>query len=315
MARLAFLGSPEAAVPALRALTDAGHDVVVVVSQPDRRRGRGAGLAPSPVKQAALEMGLGVTDRIEDVPGSGAELGVVVAYGRIVPTALLERTPMLNAHFSLLPRWRGAAPVERAILAGDQVTGVSIMRLEATLDTGPVLVVRREPIDNAGREHASALTNRLSVVAGELLVEVLSKGVAMLGPGTTQVGEATYAAKVDLQELRLDFSRTVAELERIVRLDRAWTTFRGVRLRVLDAVGHDEPATMHDEPATASEGRDDSSGLTRPEPPPSTLRGTSVQAADGTLELLVVQQAGRRPQAAGEWLRGARPLPGERLGE
>jgi methionyl-tRNA formyltransferase len=222
---------------------------------------------------------------------------------------------MLNAHFSLLPRWRGAAPVERAILAGDQVTGVSIMRLEATLDTGPVLVVRREPIDNAGREHASALTNRLSVVAGELLVEVLSKGVAMLGPGTTQVGEATYAAKVDLQELRLDFSRTVAELERIVRLDRAWTTFRGVRLRVLDAVGHDEPATMHDEPATASEGRDDSSGLTRPEPPPSTLRGTSVQAADGTLELLVVQQAGRRPQAAGEWLRGARPLPGERLGE
>jgi len=309
MARLAFLGSPEAAVPALRALTDAGHDVVVVVSQPDRRRGRGAGLAPSPVKQAALEMGLGVTDRIEDVPGSGAELGVVVAYGRIVPAALLERTPMLNAHFSLLPRWRGAAPVERAILAGDQVTGVSIMRLEASLDTGPVLAVRREPIYNARREHVSALTKRLAVVAGELLVEVLCGGVAMLGPGKSQVGEATYAAKLDPEELRLDFSRTVAELETIVRLDRAWTTFRGERLRVLDAVGHEELARP------TSDRWGGSQGSSQPEPSPCTLRGTSVQAADGLLELLIVQPAGRRPQAAAEWLRGARPAPGERLGE
>ncbi|MGA2036668.1 MAG: methionyl-tRNA formyltransferase, partial [Acidimicrobiales bacterium] len=239
MARLAFLGSPEAAVPSLRALIDAGHDIVVVVSQPDKRRGRGAGPAPSPVKQAALDAGLTVTDRIDDVLGSDAELGIVVAYGRIVPSRVLERTPMLNAHFSLLPRWRGAAPVERAILAGDHVTGVSIMRLEAGLDTGPVLVVRREPIHNAQREHASALTNRLAATAAELLVEVLSGGVAMLGPGKTQVGEATYAAKIEPEDLRLDFSRIVAELERIVRLDRAWTTFRGERLLVLDAVGRD----------------------------------------------------------------------------
>jgi methionyl-tRNA formyltransferase len=309
MARLAFLGSPEAAVPSLRALIDAGHDVVVVVSQPDKRRGRGAGLAPSPVKQAALDMGLRVTDRIDDVGGSGAELGVVVAYGRIVPGALLERVPMLNAHFSLLPRWRGAAPVERAILAGDQVAGVSIMRLEATLDTGPVLAVRREPIYNAQREHASALTNRLAAIAGELLVEVLCGGIAMLGPGRTQVGEATYAAKLDPEELRLDFSRTVAELERIVRLDRAWTTFRCERLRVLDAVGYEEPAGV------TSDRRSGSPGSGEPGLALCTLRGTNVQAADGTLELLVVQPAGRRPQAAGEWLRGARPAPDERLGE
>jgi methionyl-tRNA formyltransferase len=309
MARLAFLGSPEAAVPSLRALVDAGHDVAVVVSQPDKRRGRGAGLAPSPVKQAALDMGLRVTDRIDDVGGSGAELGVVVAYGRIVPAALLERVPMLNAHFSLLPRWRGAAPVERAILAGDQETGVSIMRLEATLDTGPVLAVRREPIHDAQREHASALMNRLAAVAGELLVEVLRGGIAMLGPGRAQEGEAIYAAKLDPEELRLDFSRPVAELERIVRLDRAWTTFRGERLRVLDAVGHEEPAGVR------SGERGGSSGPREPELAPRTLRGTNVQAADGTLELLVVQPAGRRPQAAGEWLRGARAVAGERLGE
>jgi methionyl-tRNA formyltransferase len=319
MARLAFLGSPEAAVPSLRALVDAGHDVAVVVSQPDKRRGRGTSTTPSPVKQAALGAGLAVSDRIDDVLDSAAELGVVVAYGRIVPERVLQRTPMLNAHFSLLPRWRGAAPVERAILAGDRVTGVSIMRLEAELDTGPVLKVRQEPIFHDQREHASQLRGRLAAVAAELLVEILGGGVAMLGPGTTQAGEVTYAAKIEADELRLDFSRPVAGLERIVRLDRAWTLFRGERMRVLDAVAHEAPTGATPQAAGRVPGNQatEPTELTEPtrERPAGALQGTSVQAVDGTLELLVVQPAGRRPQPAAEWLRGARLVSGERLGE
>ena len=223
---------------------------------------------------------------------------------------------MLNAHFSLLPRWRGAAPVERAILTGDRVTGVSIMRLEAELDTGPVLVVRQEPIFHNRREHASELRGRLAAVAAELLVEVLGGGVAMLGPGTTQAGEVTYAAKIEADELRLDFSRPVAELERIVRLDRAWTLFRGERMRVLDAVAHEAStgATPHAADRVPVDRAAEPTGPTR-EYPPGALQGTRVQAVDGMLDLLVVQPAGRRPQPAAEWLRGARLAPGERLGE
>lgn len=309
VARLAFLGSPDAAVPSLTALSEAGHDICLVVSQPDKRRGRGADLVPSPVKRHAMEAGLAVTDRLDDVIDSGAELGVVVAFGRIIPKWVLDRVPMLNSHFSLLPRWRGAAPVERAILAGDRTTGVSIMRLEAGLDTGPVLSMRRVPIHNAQREHASAVTGRLSTLAAEMLVETLAGGVASIGPGKIQVGDVTYAAKIEPDELRLDFARTVGELERVVRLDRAWTVFRGERLRVVDAVGRRRrgsgsavAGTLHGAALEAC-------------PAPGTLSGTGVQAADGVLELLIVQPAGRRVQSAEEWARGARPDPGEVLGE
>ena len=135
--RLVFLGTPEAAVPTLEAVVDAGHEVVLVVTRPDRRRGRGSELTPSPVKAAALRLGLSVTHRLADVADVDADRAVVVAYGAIIPETLLKKTPMLNVHFSLLPRWRGAAPVQRAILAGDEETGVSIISLEATLDTGP----------------------------------------------------------------------------------------------------------------------------------------------------------------------------------
>src|SRR5580698_5163295 len=138
MARLAFLGTPDMAVPPLRALVEAGHDLALCVTRPDRKRGRGGALSPSPVKAAALELGLAVTHSMQDLVTADVELAVVVAYGRIIPASLLAQIPMVNLHFSLLPRWRGAAPVERALLAGDAETGVCLMKLEEGLDTGPV---------------------------------------------------------------------------------------------------------------------------------------------------------------------------------
>ncbi|HMK62099.1 MAG TPA: methionyl-tRNA formyltransferase, partial [Acidimicrobiales bacterium] len=147
MARLVYLGTPPAAVAPLEALVAAGHEVALVVSRSDARRGRGSAVSPSPVSAAAERLGLRRTDQLQQATEVSADLGVVVAYGRIVPAAVLEALDMINLHFSLLPRWRGAAPVERAILAGDTVTGLCIMRLEAGLDTGPVLARRELPMD------------------------------------------------------------------------------------------------------------------------------------------------------------------------
>jgi len=224
--RLVFLGSPEAAVPSLEALV-AEHDVVLVVTQPDRRRGRGSELVPTPVKAAALRHGLRVTDRVDDVLDADAELGVVVAYGRIIKPHVLDALPMVNVHFSLLPRWRGAAPVERAILAGDDRTGVCLMRVDVGLDTGDVFAQREVPIDN--EISASDLTMQLAELGADLLATTLRGG---LGAGRPQEGEPTYAAKIDPGELRLDLSRPPEELVRVVRLGRAWTTANGKRLIV-----------------------------------------------------------------------------------
>jgi methionyl-tRNA formyltransferase len=143
----------------LRALVQAGFDIALVVSQPDKKRGRGSALLPSPVKAAALELGLPVTDKVDDALDTDAELGVVVAFGRLIKPHVLDRLPMINVHFSLLPRWRGAAPVERAILAGDTETGVCIMQLEEGLDTGPVYAVERLSI--GPEETADELRDRL----------------------------------------------------------------------------------------------------------------------------------------------------------
>src|ERR1700712_567862 len=155
LVRVVYLGTPRDAVPPLRALHEAGHDIALVVTQPDRKRGRGGALVPSPVKVAATELGLPVAtpDRsrevVDQVRATGAEVGVVVAFGQILPVALLEALPhgFVNLHFSKLPRWRGAAPVERAILAGDAETGVDLMDIEAGLDTGAVYASARTPID------------------------------------------------------------------------------------------------------------------------------------------------------------------------
>src|SRR5438094_7306712 len=220
--RLVFLGTPEAAVPPLRALVDAGHDVALVVSQPDKRRGRGAALVPSPVKAAATELGLTRSDLVDDSLRVGAELGVVVAFGRLIKPHVLDKVPMVNVHFSLLPRWRGAAPVERAILAGDRETGVCIMRLEEGLDTGPVY--DREVVAIGEEETVAQLRDRLVDTGTRLLLRRLRAG---LGEPEAQVGEPTYAAKLDPDELHLDWQLPAVELHRTVRLGRAWTTFRG----------------------------------------------------------------------------------------
>ena len=287
--RLAYLVSPAAAVPPLHALLAEGHEVKIVVTQPDRRRGRGVELVPTPVKAAAVEAGLPVTDKVDDVLGAGAELGVVVAYGRLIKPHVLEQLPMINLHFSLLPRWRGAAPVERAILAGDTETGVCVMALEEGLDTGPVY--RREVVPIGADETADQLRHRLVEVGTTLLVETLGQG---LGDPEPQVGEPTYAAKIEVDELRLDWDRPVVELHRLVRIGRAWTTFRGRRLRVLQARIADAEAST---------------------PAAGVIEGLLVGTGDGgVLELVEVQPEGKPPMPARAWVNGAHPQPGEQLG-
>jgi methionyl-tRNA formyltransferase len=285
--RLVYLGTPEAAVAPLRALVAAGFDVALVVSQPDRKRGRGGALVPSPVKAVAVELGLAVTDRVDDVLDTGADLGVVVAYGRLIKPHVLERLPMVNLHFSLLPRWRGAAPVERAVLAGDDETGVCLMALEEGLDTGPVFA--REVVAIDPFESVDSLRDRLVAIGSDLLVAQLTRG---LGEPAPQEGEATYAAKIDPAELRIDWSRPAADIHAVTRLGRAWTTFRGKRLKVL--------ATR------PGEGERDLE--------PGQPDGVAVGTGDGWLELVEVQPEGKGPQAADAWRNGARPGPDDRLG-
>jgi methionyl-tRNA formyltransferase len=292
VARLAFLGTPELAVPPLRALVAAGHEIPLVVSRPDRRRGRGAAVSPSPVKAAAVELGLPVSDRLGDLEAAGAELGVVVAFGRLIPAALLDRLPMVNLHFSLLPRWRGAAPVERALLAGDATTGVSVMALEAGLDTGPVYA--SAPVDVRPDDDLASLRSRLVEVGTALLLPLVAEGRASLPEPRPQQGTPTYAEKLRPDELELAWCRPVEELGRLVRLGDAFSTFRGRRLRVRRA------RAEVDAGAEA--------------PPPGTLVGLAVRAGDGWLHLEVVQPEGGRAMAADDWRRGVRPEAGEGLG-
>ena len=310
MARLVYLGTPEAAVAPLRTLVDAGHDVALVVSRPDKRRGRGATLVPSPVKAAAVELGLPVTDRLDDAVEVGAELGVVVAYGRIVPVAVLERLPMVNLHFSLLPRWRGAAPVERAVLEGDAETGVCLMAVEAGLDTGGVYAEDDTVIDED--ESVDELRARLVAIGCRLLEEHLGRGLAGLPVPRDQVGTPSYAEKIRPEELELQWELPASQLRRVVRLGRAWTTFRGKRLRVLRAASGAAPAGTGPEATTA----DTPPGVRAVPGAPGELDGDLVAAGEGSrLRLVTVQPEGRQPMDAASWLRGARPAPGERLGD
>jgi methionyl-tRNA formyltransferase len=277
----------------LRALVGAGHDVVLVVSQPDKRRGRGGELAPSPVKAAAVALGLAVTERVDDVITAGAELGVVVAYGRLIRPHVLAVLPMINVHFSLLPRWRGAAPVERAILAGDERTGVCVMQLEEGLDTGPVYACETVPI--GPEQTADELRAELATRGTDLLLRLLAEGLPEPRP---QEGEPTYAAKIEPVEHHLDWTRPAVELHRVVRLGDAWTTFRGRRLKVLRARLAPGDGTQ-------------AVGLAPGEVDPGRLL---VGTGEGGIELVEVQPEGRAPQPAAAWRNGARLGAGERMG-
>ena len=289
--RITYLGTPAAAVPPLRALREAGYEIPLVVSRPDTRRGRGADLEPSPVKAAALDLGLEVSDDLEDVAGVGAALGVVVAYGEIIPSALLEQLPMVNLHFSLLPRWRGAAPVERAILAGDEATGVSLMVVDEGLDTGALY--RRAEISIAPDEESGALRARLVALGTEMLIEALAEG---LGEPEPQAGEPVYAQKITTEDRHVDWTQPAVQIHRQVRVGGAWTTFRGQQFKIWRTAVH----SAH----VVQELRADL---------PGSISGLSVATGEGRIDLLEVQAQGRTRQAAFAWRNGARLRPEDRF--
>jgi len=288
--RLVYLGTPEMAVRPLQALHEAGHDILLVVTQPDRRRGRGGATSPSPVKALALELGIPVSHVVDDVLGVNAELGVVVAFGKLIKPHVLEALPMINVHFSLLPRWRGAAPVERALLAGDTETGVCIMDVDVTLDTGAVYA--RDIVPIGERDTADELRKALVEVGTRLLLDVLAGDMPTPEP---QSGEPTYAEKFTSEEWELDWSTPAAQVDQWIRAGRAWTTFRGKRLGVVAADPVDAPTDI---------------------PSPGTLAedGETVGAGSGALRLVQVQPEGKGPMMWREFANGAQPKPGETFG-
>lgn len=304
------MGTPEFAVPVLEALADA-HRVVGVVTQPDRPAGRGRRLAPSPVKQVALEHGLMLSqphslrtpEAVAQLSAWRPEVIVVAAFGQILPQDVLDIPPhgCLNVHGSLLPRWRGAAPVAAAILAGDEVTGVTIMQMDAGLDTGPVLAQREELI--APDDTQATLEKRLARLGAELLVETLVAYLAGSLLPRSQPGEgATYAGQLRKEDGWLDWSRPAVELDRRVRAFTPWpgafTMWRGRRLKVLRAV-----------PLPAWRG-----GVS-PGTVVALAGGVVVATGEGALRLEEVQLAGKRPMDIGAFLRGQRDFVGSVLAQ
>ena len=308
--KIAFAGTPQFAVPALRMLLASAHRVVGVLTQPDRPAGRGQQLRASPIKLLAAEHGLAIAQppTLKTPEGRAAlaqwapDLLVVVAYGLILPAPVLglPRLGCLNIHGSLLPRWRGAAPIQRAILAGDAETGVTIMQMDAGLDTGPMLLERRRPIHS--HDTAGDLHDALSELGAAALAEALEEiGAGRLVPRVQPANGVTYAPKIEKAEARLDWNASVIEIDRRVRAFNPWpmaeTSFAGEPLRVLRARIADQPAT-------------DAS--------PGTLLGLAedglrVACGDGVLAVRELQRAGKRPISARDFANAVR-LDGLRFG-
>ncbi|WP_336868236.1 methionyl-tRNA formyltransferase [Sphingomonas sanguinis] len=291
--RIIFMGTPGFAVPVLHALVEAGHDVVASYSQPPRPGGRrGRQLVASPVQRAAESLGipvltpvsLRVAEEQARFADFGADVAVVAAYGLILPQPILDAPHLgcLNVHGSLLPRWRGAAPIQRAILAGDVVTGVGIMQMEAGLDTGPVRLEGSTPI---GRKTTGELTDELATMGARLMVQVLADP-NRYPPRPQPEHGVTYAAKVDKAETRLDFTQSAAQLERQVRAFQpapgAWFEVQGDRIKMLSA----EPI---DAKGAAGEVLDEH---------------LTIACGEGALRPMTVQRAGRGVSSAQELLRG-----------
>ena len=284
------MGTPDFSVPVLRAIA-ARHEVVAVYSQPPRAAGRGQKPRPSPVQRAAEELGLPVRvpERLKSVEDQadfaalGADVAVVVAYGLILPQPVLDapRLGCLNIHASLLPRWRGAAPIHRAVMAGDAETGVAIMQMEAGLDTGPVLAEARTAI---GPEDTTAdLHDRLAGMGANLIVDVLARLPLAAVPQAAE--GVTYAAKIDKAEARIDWSRPAAEVDLLIRglspFPGAWCLIGEERVKLLRS---------RLIPASGAPGE--------------VLSGFRVACGQGAIEVLEAQREGKRPMPAEEILRG-----------
>lgn len=236
--KIAFLGTPAISTSSLRFLVDSGYEIPLVVTGADKKRGRGSSLTPSPVASLAQELGLRISHDPQDLHSVDFDLAVVVAYGRLISQALLDEGLFVNLHFSLLPRWRGAAPMERAILAGDEETGVCVMKLVKELDAGPIFQVRRMPLDN--EITLGALSQYLSTIANEALGTELDLGIDAFKAAIDQVGEPTYAHKLTADDVRIDWGGSAVEALRKVRIGRAWTTMANQRVKILEAAVSEE---------------------------------------------------------------------------
>jgi len=303
--RLAFMGSPAFALPQLDALLAAGHDVVCVYSQPPRPAGRGKQERRTPVHEFAAQRGIEVRTpkslkRAEEQAALAAlnlDAAIVVAYGLILPKAILDAPKLgaFNLHGSLLPRWRGAAPIQRAIMAGDSVTGVQVMRMEEGLDTGPVLASAEIPI--AFDDNASTLHDKLAALGPPLLIETLAKLERGQARETPQSEEGvTYAHKITPAETRIDWSLPAREIENKIRglapSPGAWCELNGARTKILSArqgLGEGAPGEALDD-------------------------ALLIACGQNALRLLVVQKEGRAAMDADAFLRGTAVPAGTRLG-
>lgn len=300
--RIIFMGTPDFSVPVLQALVDAGHEVLAVYSQPPRPAGRGKKDRPSPVQARAEALGLAVrhpvslksTEAQAEFTALNADIAVVVAYGLILPQAVLDAPTRgcLNIHASLLPRWRGAAPIHRAIMAGDAKTGVCIMQMEAGLDTGPVLLRQETPIGT--EETTGALHDRLSTLGASAIVDALAQ-LDDLTPDIQPEDGVTYATKIDKSEAKVDWTAHAPHItKQILGLSPfpgAWTMAGGKRLKLLQA--------------RVAEGKG---------APGQVLEGFTVACGDGAVEITRVQPEGKGAMDTKDWLLGARIAPGTILG-
>ena len=295
-----FFGTPEIAVGPLRALVAAGFTVDLVVTGVDKRRGRGSQTSPSPVKQAAIELQLPVTHKVSDAIAlvassdakfTGSYVGVVVAYGHIISSEALQVLPMINIHYSLLPRWRGAAPVERALLAGDEQTGVCIMQVVEQLDAGDILSSATTQISQT--DTTTTLRSRLGEIANPMLIEVLSNGVSTTQP---QTGDIVVAAKITQADLEIDWSKPAAVIDRQVRVGGAFTFF------------HDKRFKIHSLKVSTE------IFIAKPGNMVVVNDRVLVACGQGVVELVEIQPEGKPRISAQDWKKGARLDAQSRLG-